>query len=280
MLRRGDRDAARGACGSARAHVVRGFTLVELLVVMTIFVILAALAIPSIARLGVFSRNELQRTAQELHMLLQAAKVYAVQNHVNTAVVYRIDSGLDPITDTVTGQQMRVLRAAAMLYEWHGQFYVPVNRREGIFSDFPGGMVVFLWDPLGRPYFYDPEPGFNQCACGGGACPPDHVDRLAELGMQKVRVNVGAVEEGIPGVASECMPAHVFTPMSRLGSATGKERYRIQVGPPPNFPPDARLLNPNLVQVTVPDEHGNPVSNLTSIPMELYASTGRVKVVS
>ncbi len=256
MLRRGNSKAA-------------GFSLVELIVVMTIFVILAAMAVAGFARLPIFSRNELNNTAQELHSLLVAANVYASAQHVNTAVVYEIDNFgamTKPIVDSVTQQPLRVLQSAAMMYQLpsgpNKGAYASVPTDDGNFRKFPGGMVVFLWEMEPRrwdgtepvnllmPYYSDPDAGFDASAtnCAPASEAERHVQMLGRLGM-----NIISVFDENRG-AGVLMPAHVFTPSNRIdvaavtacgaaGTDSMRERYRIYVGPSPDTAPDARLVN-------------------------------------
>ncbi|HNR35770.1 MAG TPA: prepilin-type N-terminal cleavage/methylation domain-containing protein, partial [Candidatus Hydrogenedentes bacterium] len=67
-----------------------GMTMIELIVVLAILALMSAIAIPTFARLGYFSRNDLQATARELHSMLKAAKIYAATYRVNTAVAYSL----------------------------------------------------------------------------------------------------------------------------------------------------------------------------------------------
>lgn len=141
----------------------RGFTLVELLTVLAIGAVLTAFAIPALANLGLFARDELKGTARDMLATLQAARIYASTYSVNTAVVYALDNyegiednvantpGLpNPVLDTISGQTLRVIVGMAIMYELPGKSapykggYVPVGGEEGIFRKFQGGMVIPL----------------------------------------------------------------------------------------------------------------------------------------
>ena len=180
---------------------------------MTIFAILAAVAIPGLARLGIFSRNELPGTAQELHSLLVSANVYASTNHVSTAVTYNMDNWVDPlintdntaglsapIIDSVTTEHLRVIQAAAMMYSFKytaaatstvvfqpttdisygDEVYVPVGNSDGTFKTFPGRMTMLLQDPAStvlQPVYVNDNPRFLQSGSSG----------VAALGMRAIR---------------------------------------------------------------------------------------------
>ncbi|HRT65944.1 MAG TPA: prepilin-type N-terminal cleavage/methylation domain-containing protein [Candidatus Hydrogenedentes bacterium] len=91
-----------------------GMTMIELIVVLAILALMSAIAIPTFARLGYFSRNDLQATARELHSMLKAAKIYAATYRVNTAVAYSVV----PVIDSITGATVEIIDAAALVYKF------------------------------------------------------------------------------------------------------------------------------------------------------------------
>lgn len=127
-----------------------GFTLVEIMVVLAIVALVSAIAIPGLAKLGAFSRDEFKRATQEVNSVLRAAQLYATTYNVSTAVVYSMDNysvdeafGADttptppkesdppaedelagdpaisitnPIVDSLTGVPVRQIEAAAIMY--------------------------------------------------------------------------------------------------------------------------------------------------------------------
>ncbi len=65
-----------------------GFTLVEMLVVMAIVLIMAAVAVPTLARMGAFSRDELGSSGRTVLNMLRAARVYSATFRTDAAVIY------------------------------------------------------------------------------------------------------------------------------------------------------------------------------------------------
>lgn len=158
-----------------------GFTLVEIMVVLAIVALLSAIAIPGLAKLGAFSRDEFKRATQEVNSVLRAAQLYATTYHVNTAVVYSMDqwsaqeaNDLDstpasdplqedladpalpvpsPIIDSLTGAPVRQIEAAAIMYQLPTNMgplagrYVPIPGDKGEFQPLPPGMSIMLQSP-------------------------------------------------------------------------------------------------------------------------------------
>jgi len=230
-----------------RYRAAGGFTMTELLVVMSIIVILVAAAIPTFARLGVFSRGDMQNTARELYNLLTAARVYASTYRVNTAVAYDYaDMG-----DSVTGGAARALRAAALLYEHprrdgdENKFFAPVPGRD-LFRPFPGRCVIFLGDPA---------------------------DDAPLLGLKSIiaYLDIDWLGDKDPLGPRTDLPAHVFQPSGRMQLDSPQQRFELLVTPSPDDRPEDRLIDPDNLSLA---------SNLRAIPIELYQATGRVKTGS
>ncbi|MFA6240575.1 MAG: prepilin-type N-terminal cleavage/methylation domain-containing protein, partial [Candidatus Hydrogenedentales bacterium] len=74
-----------------------GFTLVELLVVIAIVALVAGIAVPGMARLMGYGRNNIDNAARDVYGLLRAANVYASTFRVNTAVVYTVGTATDSV---------------------------------------------------------------------------------------------------------------------------------------------------------------------------------------
>lgn len=231
-----------------RYRAAGGFTMTELLVVMSIIVILVAAAVPTFARLGVFSRGDMQNTARELYNLLTAARIYASTYRVNTAVAYDYAD----IGDSVTGGTARALRAAALLYQYPrpdgdpNTFFAPIPGRD-IFRPFPGRCVILLGDPA---------------------------DDAPLLGLTSIDayMQIDWSDEEDPLGARMDLPAHVFLPSGRMKlDESTRQRFRLLVTPSPDDRPEDRLIDP---------DNRSLASNLRAIPLDLYQATGRVKMGS
>ena len=183
--------------------------MVELVVVVAIIGIMAAVAIPTFARMGLLWRNDLQSSARELYTLLRAAKIYAGTYNVETAVVYT--------TYNPEGGASNNLRAAAMMYLNTGnESFYPVSRQDdGSFRSLPGETCL-LFEP--RPN--DPtEPWIP--------------------GSESVKAPTIARFE------DEAFYAHVFEPSGRLRvSGDQRELYRIDVRYDDSASVDERLVDP------------------------------------
>jgi prepilin-type N-terminal cleavage/methylation domain-containing protein len=115
-------------CGyAAQRRSPRGYSLMELLVVIVIIGTMAAVVIPTFLNMGYFSRSEMPRSARDLYAFLRAAKIYAATYRVDAGLAYGVALKLD----SVTGQAVETIDAAAMIYK------MPKEVRER--CTFPGG---------------------------------------------------------------------------------------------------------------------------------------------
>jgi len=240
---------------AARPARVGGFTLVELLVVIAILALMASVAVPTFARMGFFSRNEMQNAARELYALLRAAKIYAATYRVDTAVVY-----LDP--DVLDQTAAACLRSTAMIYE-HPAFklpddepvFVPVQDTEGVFDPFEGFAGVIL--------DRDPRPAGEPGSPASGLS-------LVEVYFPRSDADYMDVfwSQVVPADRVELLQAHVFTPSCRIRNSS-RERFEVYVG----FKDGMEEVE----QWADPDDHSLGERYKT---IELHRATGRVRIAA
>lgn len=141
---------------------LRGFTLTELLVVISIVVLLTALSIPSLIQMGVFSSNKVGNAAREYYEMLRAARMYATTHNVETALVYQARLVRETANDEYDGTDMvPVIEAYAVcrrltpeeIEEINTDFlatdvlldtpvFVPVPESDGQFRRMPAGTCI------------------------------------------------------------------------------------------------------------------------------------------
>lgn len=235
-------------CSEARRAENAGLTLMELLVVLAIIALMAAVAFPTFARLGLFSRSELQNGSRELFAVLRAARVYAATYRVDTAVVYQTpisftEMGSLPAGDPKRNALMWPLQKIATMYRhpnperWGlSEAFVPTRETGEVFKSLPGDTWVLPPDSLAD----DPR------------------------GLTTVHVVLpGTGAEGVVTDFNEDSLATVFEPSGKIKNA-GREYYKLSLG----FGEDsdeAERLNSD----------GTP----RTIDIALYRSTGRSKII-
>lgn len=270
-----------------------GFTLVEILVVLAIVALVSAIAIPGLAKLGAFSRDEFKRSVSELDSLLRAAQIYSTTYNVETAVAYNMDNFsptetdsapmepvTNPIIDSLSGNPVRQIEAAAMLYKvpsgkgpLSGQF-VAAPGPLGEFRSFPNGMSLMLnnpEEPPFRPFYF--ELGASNYVLGAAE------DCICSLGMNLITANFA-------DAGPYRFMAHVFKPAGRVSVKTfgtsasslpcdcNGERFALYVAPSADRPLDERLVFPE--QASLVDTSGKP--NLMYRKLYIHKSTARVRV--
>lgn len=72
----------------------QGMTLIEMLIVVAIIAIMAGVALPTLARLGAFSRDDVYQSTRSVFAALRAARQYAATNNVDAAVIYVQDPAI------------------------------------------------------------------------------------------------------------------------------------------------------------------------------------------
>jgi prepilin-type N-terminal cleavage/methylation domain-containing protein len=261
-----------------------GVSLVELIIVMAVIGLLAAISVPALANLGAFSRDELRSSSRELYSLLRAARIYATTHHVQTAVVYSLDNydpvenDLDtPARDSISGETVRYFTSVAMMYRIPGSLsgagnFRPVENEYGQFRRFPGDMTVMLRDVDSTTKYYS-DTTTSLINTGAPA-------QLGTLGLRIIPVYLPG--EGllsgaaVPNLAAtRPFAAHVFRPSGDMDTGAARERYEIYVAPPPTASADMRLREPKFNILFGPETNG---TNMVHIPLELFRSTGRVRI--
>jgi hypothetical protein len=118
-------------CGEAsrRWSAAAGVTITELLVVLALLGLMAAIAVPTFVKGGFFSKNEPQLAVMELYKFMNSARIYSSTYRVNTAVAY----GVNLRIDSLSGLALESVDAVAMVYKVPDQiakyckFYSDIN---------------------------------------------------------------------------------------------------------------------------------------------------------
>jgi len=178
-------------------------------------------------------------------------------------------------------------------YKPQDAFY-PVDGREGQWKELNQEVAVSFLDPStnSESIYFSARPRYNKDDDSNGF-------GISKLGMTPnltVVIDYPALEgqdaQGeLPDIQRlnliHCI-GHVFTPDGRLETFGSKERYTFYVSFRPDRPIDQRLTYPEMNSIVLRDENGVPVLdengvpklNLQVVPIEIYRSTGRVKIAS
>lgn len=164
--------------------------------------------------------------------------------------------------------------------------FVPAPGDEGAWKALDIDVAVLLRDPDTFVSLYDslnPRYDIGRDACSVG---------LPALGMSRgipVILDYDTLDgEQANGLPADQLaqylsrfPAHVFTPDGRLlVEGVSQERFTFLVGPRPDQGLDARLNDADRPEFVYLDTNGQPVKNYRAVPIEIYRSTGRVKIAS
>ena len=279
-----------------------GFTLVELLVVIAIVALVAGIAVPGMARLMGYGRNNIDNAARDVYTLLRAANVYASTFRVNTAVVYTVRTASDSVFNApamvVNGIGMARARAfseeelAQLTSE--GEDATVISRiREN-----PDSVYVLVLSEEGQlrklpNYSCIQSASSDMSVLELAANPIEFGERMTDRGMRsiilynedriaddltgamtsrftRIAPDLGTEFAGSPALP-QAFPAHVFSPVGIMVTPdTLGARFVLPVGSAPDSDPEDRFVN-------LDDLSQGPIA---PINIELYPATGRVKIAS
>lgn len=279
-----------------RAVSPRGLTLVELLIVIAIIAIMAAVAVPTFARYGFLFGNRLRNTSREVFTLLRSAKTYAINHRVDAGVAYLIQTDPDLTTDSLSGAANPIIDGMALVRR--------LTEEEATLWGFR--------DRIDDPCFRNGDPCFVQVGTSDGdfkrfdeqTAVLTDVFEINSQTQQSARmlepIRIFLPDTATPQLLDPCgindplcgtndfcvkdfacfvpstrdliFPAHIFTPAGTLIGPSGRERVRMNVGLMPNEDFELRYPNPNAAGFTP------TVDNQRTIEVQLFRSTGRVKI--
>ena len=253
-------------------------TLVELVVVLAIIIVVAAVAFPTFGRLGMFSGDEIGTSSRELYTMLRAARMYAASNRANTALVYTLKNVGTASAPVVVIDGMALARQ--------------LNRDD--FKVLQGVFTTLTEDDREDSFAVVKEQLGEFQTMSGDTClvednfvtladeDEDDVDeRLKRAGIQRISLyDYG--DDGVPyeveprrvppssllpDELNDKFPAHVFLPSGIVKTyAQTKPRVQLSVGYLPEVRPNTG------------DAADEP--SATAAIVELYTATGRTKIVS
>ena len=271
----------------------RGFTLVELLVVLAIVGFIVVLSIPMVGRLGLLGGSQQELAGRELFTLLRAAKIYATTYNVETALAYSVLAGNDSETDArvpyidsiaivrrlkpneLRDRVVELDQAALtepMPVDAPKNWFVPLRDSEGRFKRFTGETCI-LNDPGIAADFVD---GITIEDSSGSAVETSFDKAMAMDYITLYDEDTGAIIESVKGDLQ--FPAHVFGPSGAIVPDSDVQRIPLRVGLRPDASPDERFfIDPETGQFEI-DENGERRDN--AVVVSLYTALGRVKMSS
>ncbi|MBN2307958.1 MAG: prepilin-type N-terminal cleavage/methylation domain-containing protein [Candidatus Hydrogenedentes bacterium] len=265
-----NRHSGRGLPRTARrrAHTaLAGVTLTELIVVMAIISLLAAVAVPTLIRMGALSRRELVDSARPVFGLLRAARTYSATYRVDTAVVY---TQLD-VVDSRTGLVVRVIDGLGTAWKLRDE-----HMKAPPFDAIPSGerdaAYVMIQAPEGR---FRKLPT-NTCVenevfevDGDGTS----MNGLVEIVLYDPSGNQITPRSDYGTQLDDAFPAHVFCPSGLMKPEDSTyARFEITVGPSPAAPIEERFSQPPADDIEAAAYRRPPVR------IDVFQTTGRTRM--
>ena len=295
----------------SRKNITRarfGYTLVELLVVISIVALMLGLAVPALLKIGGFLSSRSDDAARELYGILRAARMYSITFRTDTAVFYSVtahedtlDGGPSYVADGFGIARRADVNERARIAEFFADqglsnlaaldrasnSYVAVESREAYYQQMPRGTCITGYADVSL----GPSNEFiDQTIMELPPQDPDLFrDAVEERGMVPIFLFHHSDQDGLDVVAfnstdalwvvdnvSYSYPAHVFKSSGDMLANSPVARFVVNVGPAPDAPVDERFTDaPN-------DDEGddnNPVM-VAPVRIELFRTTGRVKITS
>lgn len=263
----------------------KGFTLVEMLVVMAIIVIMSAIAIPTLVRSGALSRDEMGASARTLLNMLRAGRVYSATFRTDTAVVYFLKQVPDSRDNTsqVVVDAIALARCATpaelqtfSLGPEKKVFFLVGGNEGGIVSLERGSCIQARVENLLDNSTQDQLLGrlptnlmrqgvypvrLFTLTPGSGGTPPSVTEVSPRAGLESL--SWGWINFPL----KQYFPAHVFRPNGELRTERDETPGRLELRI--NYTPDTR----------VEDRFIAPNKEVAGVRIELNRFTGKARIV-